>query len=81
MSHTQAAATSTRTPGPRKPSRVPRPPALTVTVPTTSAMVGVGITSIRRLIASGELRSTVVAGRRVVFVSSIEELLNEQLPD
>ncbi len=59
----------------RKPRRLESPKPLTVTVDDTSKITGLGKTKIHELINQGRLKSVAIGRRRLVFLSSIEELL------
>ena len=50
---------------------------MTVTVGDARRMIGLGKTKTYELLASGELRSTQIGKRRLVFVASIKELLEK----
>jgi hypothetical protein len=60
----------------RKPPRLPPPQPVTTTIKGASAMTGLGLTKINELIAEQKLKSVCIGRRRLVFVDSIEALLN-----
>ena len=51
---------------------------LTVTISDCCQLLRIGQSSVFELLAEGALRSTKVAGRRLVFYTSIEQLLERQ---
>jgi hypothetical protein len=69
-------------PDPKKrPRRATALKPITVTIEDTCHLMRLGQSSVFELLAEGALRSTKVAGRRLVFYESIEELLDrEALP-
>ena len=60
----------------RRPSRLDPPKRITATVKETCSMTGLGATKINELIRDGKLKSVAIGRRRLVFVESIEALLN-----
>jgi len=66
---------------PKKPCRIgfkaaPPPDRITMTIDGVRIASGLGLSTIRDLVAAGTLRSRMVAGRRLIFVNSLLELLN-----
>jgi excisionase family DNA binding protein len=57
-------------------SAAPADTAAMVPVPEAAARLGVGVTKTKKLIASGELRSVLVEGRRLVSVAAIADLVS-----
>ena len=55
------------------PELAPKP--LTVTIPTTQRLLGLGHTTVYTLIDDGRLKTIRIGRRRLVVYSSIEELL------
>ena len=65
----------------KRPRRASALKPITVTIEDTCHLMRLGQSSVFELLAEGALRSTKVAGRRLVFYASIEELLKrEALP-
>jgi hypothetical protein len=69
------APTTDPTPAPRRNRNIPDPPPVTTNLHGASAMTGLGISKLKELVAAGKIRSTVAGGRRLLFVNSIEDLL------
>jgi excisionase family DNA binding protein len=59
-----------------KPPRIDPPKQITTTIKGAAAMTGLGLTKINELIGKRKLKSVCVGRRRLVFVDSIEALLN-----
>lgn len=51
---------------------------ITLTVPETARRMGISVRTVRALVASGELRSSLVGGRRLITIEAIKELLAER---
>jgi excisionase family DNA binding protein len=56
-----------------KPDETP----VTVSVQRAKAITGLGHTTIYKLIDNGQLKSTKIGDRRLIFYASIEELLRQ----
>jgi len=66
---------------PAKPRRTgfkpaPLPDRVTVTVDGARIVSGLSLSKLRELVLSGELRSRMVAGRRLIYFDSLMELLH-----
>jgi hypothetical protein len=62
-------------------NRIPMPNPLTLNYNGASALTGLGISTLKELVAAGTIRSTIVGGRRLLFVSSIGDLLEAGVED
>jgi excisionase family DNA binding protein len=56
----------------------PAIPCLTVTIPEAAAMLGVGVSSVRKLIADKRLQALPVGTRLVIPLAALQRLLGTQ---
>ena len=54
------------------------PKPITVTIPMTRRITGLGNTTVWKLIAEGKLKTATIGRRRLVFYESIEKLLSSR---
>jgi hypothetical protein len=59
----------------RRPSKVTKPDPITWTIKQTQQATGLGNTKLYGLMRDGRLRSVMIDGRRLVYVSSVRALL------
>jgi hypothetical protein len=59
----------------RRTNRIPYPEPRTVNYNGASALTGLSISTLTELVAAGKIRSTIAGGRRLLFMDSIEDLL------
>jgi excisionase family DNA binding protein len=64
----------------RKQGNANQTATITVSVKAASRISGLGESTIRRFAYQGRLRSTRVGTRRLIFVASLHDLLNEEAP-
>jgi hypothetical protein len=73
-----SATTTTPATKKRRSSNVSGPSAMTCTLRSVPALTGLGLTKVKQLAASGDLRTIVVGGRRLAYLNgpgSVRELV------